>query len=339
MTQPTEKEFIELWNSFNIVRNFLNKYPATLEPPVVVKPPVVIEPNIVGFGAGVTGGLGGAKKDTDSHANLKLYGQSDEPMHIHVTKNITGAGFTLKSNKTITFAPGVSLIGVGLWFNGAENIIIRNLSNKDTPIDQQVDVLAFRESQRVWLDHCDLRGTPGVDGLFDMTQGSDLFTVSNCILADATKCSLVGGSDTTTSDIGKLRVTFIGNHFLNNLERSPSIRFGFAHMINNLFEHNADFKAGPYKGYQVASRVGAKVRFDSNVFLNIQGQCLQTINSATIGYGQYSGLSTSKFINSPNNNLHGVIESDFTTPYEFPFSGVDEVEKNVRSKAGATLIL
>ena len=79
------------------------------------------------------------------------------------------------------------------------------------------------------------------DGLLDLTRGADLVTVSWNHFRDHDKTSLVGGSDRHVEDEGKLRVTYHHNRWEQTRERSPRVRHGAVHVLNNLHEvHDAD---------------------------------------------------------------------------------------------------
>ena len=96
------------------------------------------------------------------------------------------------------------------------------------------------------------------DGLCDLTRQADFITVSNSYIHDHWKGSLIGHSDSNgAEDTGHLRVTQNNNHWKNIHSRTPSIRFGQAHVYNSYFEATTD-------GINV--RQGAEVLVESNVF-------------------------------------------------------------------------
>ncbi|KAG8964877.1 hypothetical protein FRC03_001266 [Tulasnella sp. 419] len=113
------------------------------------------------------------------------------------------------------------------------------------------DAISVIKSTNVWIDHLSVSDTnhpdsdePTVfghkvqrhDGAIDITDGSDLVTVSFTKIFNHDKTNLLGGSDSKTTDRGKLRVTFYGNHWQNSQQRSPRVRFGTVHTFNNYFE-------------------------------------------------------------------------------------------------------
>jgi pectate lyase len=109
------------------------------------------------------------------------------------------------------------------------------------------DALSLARARRVWVDHCDFESAHPPrervfgrifetnDGLLDIVRASDLVTVSWCRFARHDKTMLVGGSDRHEDDESFLRVTLHHNLFEDCAERTPRVRFGRVHVVNNLF--------------------------------------------------------------------------------------------------------
>jgi pectate lyase len=74
------------------------------------------------------------------------------------------------------------------------------------------------------------------DGLLDITNASDLVTVTWNRFLDHDKVSLIGSSDTAAADRGKLRVTLHHNLYDGVLQRAPRVRFGQVHVYNNYYK-------------------------------------------------------------------------------------------------------
>lgn len=160
----------------------------------------------------------------------------------------------------------------GAWFdlrgsasNPRRNIIIRNLTFQDTydcfpewsPNDGALgawnalyDSISLRDTRNVWIDHNTFEDVTTADdtlpdhfgglyqvhdGLLDITNASDLVTVSWNRFQNHDKVMLIGSSDGATADIGKLRVTLHHNLFANTGQRTPRVRFGQDHIYNNYF--------------------------------------------------------------------------------------------------------
>lgn len=150
--------------------------------------------------------------------------------------------------------------------NSRTNIIVRNLTFLDTydcfpawaPTDgtlgswnAQYDSISLRDSNNVWIDHNrfedrktadDLQPQHfGVlyqvhDGLVDITNASDLVTVSWNRFGNHDKAMLIGSSDGASADRGKLRVTIHHNVFEGIGQRAPRARFGQVHLYNNFYD-------------------------------------------------------------------------------------------------------
>lgn len=175
------------------------------------------------------------------------------------------------SNTTIVGLGDTAVIRGG-WFDlrgtssvKRTNIIIRNLTFRDTfdcfpewaPTDGALgswnalyDSISLRDSEHVWVDHNTFEDaatrdeiTPhyfGVlfqwhDGLLDITNASDLVTVSWNRFQNHDKMMLIGSSDSANADRGKLRVTLHHNLFENIGQRAPRVRFGQVHVYNNYY--------------------------------------------------------------------------------------------------------
>lgn len=166
----------------------------------------------------------------------------------------------------IGLGPDAQIVRGGLMLDGVDDVIVRNLRLRDAhdpfpawdPRDNghgewnsELDNLTLRRSTRVWIDHCSfddgepspeparvLLGRPMVhhDGLLDITRGSDRVTVSWSHFRHHDKTMLIGGSDRHAEDEGRLRVTLHHNRWEQTRERSPRVRYGRVHVVNNLYE-------------------------------------------------------------------------------------------------------
>lgn len=191
------------------------------------------------------------------------------------------------SNTTlIGVSSDAAVVNGGLFLGKVENIIIRNLRFSDAydyfpawdPKDgefgewnSEYDSVTLRGARRVWVDHCtfddgdrpDL-GEPVLlgrrvqhhDGLLDITQQSDLVTVSWNQFRNHDKTNLIGSSDGQKLDEGKLRVTFHHNLWEQVKARTPRVRWGQVHIYNNLYVGRPD---GDY-AFEYSIGVGVKSR-------------------------------------------------------------------------------
>jgi pectate lyase len=190
----------------------------------------------------------------------------------------------------------------GAWFdirgtanvaNSRTNIIVRNLTFRDTydcfpqwsPTDGTLgswnalyDAISLRDTNNVWVDHNTFedRDTAdatlplhfGVlfqvhDGLLDITNGSDLVTVSWNRFRNHDKMMLIGSSDGMTTDRGKLRVTLHHNVFDGIGQRAPRVRFGQVHVYNNFY----DLRNTPSYVYSWGVGIESALYAEENFFL------------------------------------------------------------------------
>jgi pectate lyase len=175
--------------------------------------------------------------------------------------------------------------------NSRTNIIIRNLSFVDTydcfpqwaPNDGALgswnalyDSISLRDSSNVWVDHNrfedvetaddSLPNRFGVlfqvhDGLLDITNASDLVTVSWNVFRDHDKVMLIGSSDNAPVDVGKLRVTLHHNLFDDLGQRGPRVRFGQVHIYNNYYKICATTGYAYSFGVGIQSQIYAEENF------------------------------------------------------------------------------
>jgi pectate lyase len=177
------------------------------------------------------------------------------------------------SNTTIV-GVGKNAVVRGAWFDirgtagvagSRTNIIIRNITFEDTfdcfpqwdPTDGSLgnwnsayDSISLRDSDHVWIDHNTFLDKETIDtslptffgrifqvhdGEVDITNASDLVTVSYNRFLDHDKVMLIGSSDSATADRNKLRVTLHHNLFEGVGQRGPRVRFGQVHVYNNYY--------------------------------------------------------------------------------------------------------
>lgn len=148
--------------------------------------------------------------------------------------------------------------------------------------NSKFDTFGLVTATNIWIDHCTFSdgaypdtAEPVVfgkrvmrhDGLIDITEGSDNVTVSFNVFKDHDKTNLVGNNDAGNlgpGDVGKLRVTFYGNHWLNSMQRSPRVRFGNVHVFNNLYQGN---DAGEQKvTYFIGMGIDSAILSEHNAF-------------------------------------------------------------------------
>ncbi|MBC9726905.1 polysaccharide lyase family 1 protein [Streptomyces sp. TRM68367] len=185
------------------------------------------------------------------------------------------------------------LKGASLRVKDADNVIIRNLDIRDAydcfPVWQPnsgglgdfktaYDNIWLSGATHVWVDHVTLsdKGHPDEkeptyfgrnylrhDGLLDITNASDLVTVSWSRLSGHDKAMLIGSSDSATGDRGKLRVTLHHNAFESLVQRAPRVRFGQVHLYNNRYVVPDD--AHDYR-YSIGVGTESAIHAENNAF-------------------------------------------------------------------------
>jgi pectate lyase len=197
------------------------------------------------------------------------------------------------------------IVGAHVRLNRVDNVIIRNITFEDAydcfpqwdPTDgstgnwnSQYDLISVLGgsssvpvgSTHVWIDHCAFNdgahpdsAQPSYfgrlyqqhDGALDITNASDLVTVSWNRFSNHDKVILIGSSDsgsTANGDVGKLNVTIHHNVFDRLVQRMPRVRFGKVHVYNNYFVVGDNFSYA--WGVGIASRI-----FAENNFFEVEG--------------------------------------------------------------------
>jgi pectate lyase len=101
------------------------------------------------------------------------------------------------------------------------------------------------------------------DGLLDITNASDLVTVSWNVFRNHDKVMLIGSSDNAPNDVGKLRVTLHHNLFEALGQRVPRVRFGQVHVYNNYYK----ICSTPGYGYSWGVGIESQIFAEENFFL------------------------------------------------------------------------
>ncbi|KAG9254970.1 pectin lyase fold/virulence factor [Emericellopsis atlantica] len=280
---------------------------------------------------GTTGGAGGSTTTVRSVSELQAAASASGPRIIFVEGSIKGAAkIDVGSDKTIIGRPGSGLEGVGLEVYGQSNVIIRNMKIGKVLADYG-DAIRILYSTNVWVDHCDLYGDRSVskdtyDGLVDLSHAADWVTISYTYFHDHSKASLVGHSDSNgAEDKGKLRVTYANNHFYNLASRTPLLRFGTAHIFNNLYDA---VDTG------VNTRMGAQALVQSSVFQNSGKKAIFSESSKEVGYAVAIDVVLGG--QSANTAPQGSLGAG-SFPYQYSLLGSGRVASTVPGQAGQRL--
>ena len=216
-------------------------------------------------------------------------------------------------------------------FNGCENLIIRNLKFQG-PGSIDVggsDLISFTGgTKHCWVDHCDF--ADGMDGNFDITQGSDFNTVSWCTFSYSSRSymhqntNLIGSSDSEAkSHAGKLNTTFAFNHWGTGCKaRMPMGRVGKIHMLNNYYTCTSG-------GNCINPRIDSEFLIEGNYFAK--------------GVRSIYGENDAKAVTWKNTNysVEGKSGSSkgsaVTVPYSYTVAEYSVIPAEVGTYAGATL--
>ncbi|AXE84996.1 pectate lyase [Streptomyces sp. Go-475] len=233
-----------------------------------------------------------AAYDPRTWGAAKPSGPQEEARQASAARQAERIALPVGSNTTIVgLGEKAVLKGASLQVRNAHNVIIRNLELRDAydcfPAWQPntgglgdwkaaYDNLWLAGATHVWVDHITAsdRGHPDAkeptyfarnylrhDGLLDITNGSDLVTVSWSRFADHDKAMLIGNSDTATGDRGRLRVTLHHNAFESVVQRAPRVRFGQVHVYNNRYDITGD----DYR-YSLGVSTGSRIHAENNAF-------------------------------------------------------------------------
>jgi pectate lyase len=317
---------------------------------------------VVGWAAQSGGTTGGGSAPAATVTTLAAFttavGGTDPA--VVVVKGVLSAGSVrVGSNKTIVGVCGAEIHG-HLEINGSSNVIVRNIKivgygvgncALDPGYDASVgcssgdDAVTVQGSTHIWFDHCDV--SDGTDGNLDIVNGSDDVTVSWTKLHytprtdndgnDSTGAeghrfsNLVGGSDSKTSDAGKLNVTWHHDWWADNVvERQPRVRFGKNHLFNNLWSSSAS-------SYCVRAGIQAQILIESSVFTGVKSP--HEFN----GSGTTSDKSTANITAAASNvytNTSGAMDTGGGGPaytsagYTFTADPTSGLEAAIRSGAG-----
>lgn len=201
------------------------------------------------------------------------------------------AAINLPSNTTL-FGDGTNagIVNGYITLSGVSQVIIRNLKIV-APCDVaptwdgsawngSFAAIQLSNANHVWVDRNTVTDTPVTNdtlpiesgavkechgGALDIVSASDYVTVSYNLFNLHGKGSLIGASDSATTDDGYLRVTFSNNVFSNVSMRAPRVRFGQVQLFNNYFSGSKTHPVYAHS-YSVGAGVSAKILSSNNVF-------------------------------------------------------------------------
>jgi len=288
---------------------------------------------VVGYATmngGTTGGQGGETVYVSTEAELVAAVTGDAPRIVKITASIQLTDLVRPgSNKTIlgtTATSGVS--GSGFYIRRVRNVIIRGLQIfKSVAPD---DGVSIDESTNVWIDHNDFysdleHDKDYYDGLLDVKHAADFITISWNKFHTHYKTSLVGHSDSNGGeDRGKLQITYHNNWFYDVGSRLPSLRFGTAHIYNNVYER--------VETSGINSRMGAQVLVERNIFVDTNRPLTTNLDSSEQGFAVERENDWGNA--APDITQEGTYTSP---PYRYDMEALNRVSVVVKAGAGNTV--
>lgn len=278
----------------------------------------------------------------------------------------------LPSRTTIVgVTPDAGFEGGSLMLEKVSQVILRGLRFADAydyfpawdPNDNghgewnsEYDTVSLRDASHVWVDHCDFddgaRPDPAEpvvlgqrmqrhDGLLDITRRSDFVTVSWNVFRRHDKTMLIGGGDGHRDDRGHLRVTLHHNLWEQLKERTPRVRYGQVHLLNNLFlaTPGGDY---PY-GYSLGIGIESSLLGEANVWEAAAGIAPSRVarllkgdrveDRGSLFNGQPLDLIGALRAANPDRRIDA--EAGWTPPYRLVADPANEVAARVRAGAGA----
>lgn len=270
----------------------------------------------------------------------------------------------IPSNTTlIGVTPGAGFINASLMITGVDQVIVRHLAIRN-PCDvaprwdpqdgargnwnSEFDGITVRNARHVWIDHNSFTDAPDTDerapiengrrkqchdGALDITQGSDLVSVSYNHFAQHEKNMLIGAGDRFTGDQGKLRITLKGNLFEHVAERSPRVRYGQVHLLNNYYVGERG-RAVYAHGYSIGVAHASRLISDANAF-DVAGatDCRQLVRDPARSPGVF--VDTGSLLNGqPLGTCPHGGDAGWRVPYAFSALSAQHVPAHVRANAG-----
>lgn len=193
---------------------------------------------------GTTGGAGGRTVTASDAGELAAYAALPEPLTILVDRPLrVGSMIKVAGDKTIAgVGPRAALVGGGLFLDRVQNVIVRNLTFRDSYVPGDwdgktgdSDGIRLDTSSHVWIDHNEFARLG--DGLVDIRKDSTAVTLSWNVFRDHNKAVGVGWTSNVVTTL-----TMHHNWFSNTYQRNGSIdNVAAGHLYNNFLEGQAHY--------------------------------------------------------------------------------------------------
>ena len=222
---------------------------------------------------GAVGGAGGRVVTATTVEEFTAAVGADEPTVVLVPTTLDlpqGAMIDVASDTSILgVGRGAELVGGGLRLPSVRNVVIRNLTLRDSFLpgdwdgkDNDHDGIRVDTSDHVWIDHCEFVRLG--DGQVDIRKDSTAVTVSWSVFRDHNKTLGVGWTDNAVTTL-----TVHHTRFSNTHQRNGSIdQVAAGHMYDN-------WHAG-HSSYGMSARGAGQVLVENSVFQHVRNPLIQS---------------------------------------------------------------
>jgi pectate lyase len=221
----------------------------------------------IGFGRSAGGGSNGCMYHVTSLAEAgpgSLRDGAERVDPLWIVFDVSGdidltSAIALGSNKTLDGrGAAITVRNFGVTLVGAvSNVVIENLTFVGNMQGSNNDAIQIVDgAHTIWIDHCSLSNYG--DGLIDITHAATDVTVSWCVFSMHDAVMLIGRSASDVDDVN-IRVTVHHNWWNQTGTYAPRLRFGKAHVLNNLIDR--------WRSAASASTMGGEIYSEGNVFV------------------------------------------------------------------------
>ena len=219
----------------------------------------------------------------------------------------------------------------GLTIDGGTHVWVDHMWFTDAPYTDDMEPLGNTDKNGV-VKHIQCH-----DGALDIKNASDYVTVSNNIIEQHDKTTLVGQSDSNTSDEGHQPITFADNLYRNLGQRAPRGRFGKVHTVNNYFVGSKTDPVYPHQ-YSIGTGLNSKIISQNNVFDitgAVAGSCTAVVKNPNTDNPEGNFVDSGSLVNGTAlGGCTAPTAVGWNVPYSFPTLATSQVKAYVLANAG-----